>query len=123
MWRHVRQLSGSTRSFLSCRLPDRSQRSFPYSRAREPRLPSCYFQVCVSALFLLRGVSLIPKAKVKRCGTGILILPIHCLFLSLPAISCRSIPDSALFLIHKGALRDTRGKSEDYKQRAVSTRR
>jgi hypothetical protein len=24
-------------------------------------------------------------------------------------------------LIHKGALRDTRGKSEDYKQRAVST--
>jgi hypothetical protein len=28
---------------------------------------------------------------------------------------------SALFLIHKGALRATRGKSEDYKQTAIST--
>ena len=62
------------------------------------------------------------QAKVERRGTGILILPIHCLFLSLPTISCRSIHDSALFLIHKGALRGTGGKSEDYEQRAVSHR-
>src|ERR1700721_884686 len=121
-WRRCRRPRESARSPPSCPWRDLSQNSFPCSRVRSPILPGCRFQVCVSALFLLRGVSLISKAKVKRCGTGILILPIHCLFLSLPTISCRSIPDSALFLIHEGAGRDTRGKSEDYKQGAVSTR-
>src|SRR6266852_3571387 len=62
------------------------------------------------------------QTRVERRGTGILILPIHCLFLSLPTISCRFIHDSALFLILKGALRGTRGESEDCKQRAISTR-
>src|SRR5258707_9874863 len=58
MGRLVRQRSGSTRSFPSCRLPDRSQRSFPCSRVRSPILPDCFFQGCVFAPFLLRGVSL-----------------------------------------------------------------
>src|SRR5260370_30811897 len=62
------------------------------------------------------------QTKVEGRGTGILILPIHCLFLWLPTISCRFIHDSALFLILKGALRGTRGESEDCKQRAISTR-
>src|SRR6266478_4935831 len=62
------------------------------------------------------------EATAERLGTGILILPIPCLFLSLPTISRRSIHDSALFLMHKGALRGAGGKFEDYKQRAVSTR-
>src|SRR6266404_2022298 len=80
--------------------------------------PSLRF--CIVSPFGVRFPHL--KAKAERRGTGILILPIHCLFLSLPTISCRFIHDSALFLILKGALRGTRGESEDCKQRAISTR-
>ena len=43
----------SARSSPACPRPDRSQSSFPCSRARGPRLPGCSFQVCAFALFLL----------------------------------------------------------------------
>ncbi len=71
--------------------------------------PSLRF--CIVSPFGVRFPHL--KAKAERRGTGILILPIHCLFLSLPTISCRFIHDSALFLILKGALRGTRGNSKN----------
>src|SRR5437588_10835748 len=46
---------GEERSSPACLEADHTTCSFPCSRARGPRLPDCFFQVCVSALFLLAG--------------------------------------------------------------------
>src|ERR1700682_420382 len=49
MRRLVPPLNELARSSPACREPGRSQSSFPYIRARSPRLPDCSFQVCASA--------------------------------------------------------------------------
>src|SRR5437899_2271092 len=50
----VPRLPGEGRSSPACLRVDHRKSSFPCSRAREPKLPSCLFQVCASALFLQR---------------------------------------------------------------------
>src|SRR5208282_444862 len=51
----VPRLRGEERPSPACLQPDRKKSSFPCSLSREPKLPSCYFQVCAFALFLPRG--------------------------------------------------------------------
>src|SRR5260370_16317989 len=53
MGRRVPQPPGLPRSSPSCLPQERSQSSFPYSPAQGPKLPDCFFPVCVSSSLLL----------------------------------------------------------------------
>src|SRR6266700_5859887 len=99
MRRRVRLPHESARPLLPCPLRARSRSSVPCSPAQWRRLPDCFFQVSVFALPLLPTAgscvkspsSLSPNHTKKYCLSGIPILPIHCLFLSLHSIcaQCR----------------------------------
>src|ERR1035441_7749758 len=77
----------SRRSSLACLRPDRSQSSYPCSLSRGPKLPSCSFQVCASALFLLCRE--IPSALRSPASLSILSWT-----LELLPISMKILPDS-----------------------------
>src|ERR1700742_1305538 len=76
----VRRRIGSAKSPLAYLPVDRSQRSAPYSQARERRLPSNCFPVCVFAWFLLRDLETVSHNSPGRRLIGGGVCPGVCGF-------------------------------------------
>src|SRR5271157_477868 len=89
-WRH-----GAVSSSPSYLWADRKKSSFPCSLIREPILPGCFFQVCVSALLLLPT----PQHLMNEltCSTPkLLCFPVGgagCVLIELLPVSLKFLPN------------------------------